>query len=174
MTQVALAWQRVCKSTVRPDIATMDSQSETGSNGWVCTAGGGVGYDPNERKYFVSPQSVELAIAEERAKAAKINDAEAFGKDSESFRTVPHDSEIGKKPAPASEDDASQIKELERENLDLKITNRAKDIVIERIQNERETFFNQLLMANRKMGELENKLLQLGAPEKNPGADQVL
>jgi hypothetical protein len=64
--------------------------------------------------------------------------------------------------------------ELERENLDLKITNRAKDMVIERIQNERETFFNQLLMANRKMGELENKLLQLGASDEKPGANQVV
>jgi hypothetical protein len=28
-------------------------------------------YDPNERKYFITPQSVELAIAEEKAKAAR-------------------------------------------------------------------------------------------------------
>ena len=28
-------------------------------------------FDPNERKYFITPQSVELAIAEEKAKAAK-------------------------------------------------------------------------------------------------------
>jgi hypothetical protein len=27
-------------------------------------------YDPNERKYFITPQSVEAAIAEEKAKAA--------------------------------------------------------------------------------------------------------
>src|SRR6266404_3741375 len=31
-------------------------------------------FDPNERKYFISPQSVELAIQEEKAKAAKINE----------------------------------------------------------------------------------------------------
>ena len=39
-------------------------------------------FDPNERKYFITPQSVELAIAEEKAKAAKINES------SESFGTI--------------------------------------------------------------------------------------
>ncbi|HWX21513.1 MAG TPA: hypothetical protein VN578_16550 [Candidatus Binatia bacterium] len=28
-------------------------------------------FDPNERKYYISPQSVDLAIAEEKAKAVK-------------------------------------------------------------------------------------------------------
>ena len=31
-------------------------------------------FDPNERKYFITPQSVEQAIAEEKAKAAKTNE----------------------------------------------------------------------------------------------------
>src|SRR6202043_2905327 len=52
-------------------------------------------YDPNERKYYISPQSVELAIAEEKAKAAKVNEpTEPFRtlpQDAESFRTVPND-----------------------------------------------------------------------------------
>ena len=50
---------------------------------------------------------------------------------------------------------------MERENLDLKITNRAKDIVIERMQKERDGFFEQLLTANRNVGALESKLLQI-------------
>ena len=125
-------------------------------------------FDPNERKYYISPQSVELAIAEEKAKAAKLNEpAEPFAKaDAESFRTVPHDAETGKKAAPVSETDKSHILELERENLDLRITNRAKDMVIEQQQKEREKFFDQLLAANRKMGELENQLLRLSEPKE--------
>jgi len=120
------------------------------------------------RKYYISPQSVELAIAEEKAKAAKLNEpAEPFGKtDAESFRTVPHDAEMGKKTVPVSEGDKSHILELERENLDLRITNRAKDMVIEQQQKEREKFFDQLLTANRKMGELENQLLRLSEPKE--------
>lgn len=122
-------------------------------------------FDPNERKYYISPQSVETAIAEERAKATKMNDqAEAFGKTpqgSESFRTIPHLAETAKNNGPLSEGDKSRLLELERENLDLRITNRAKDMMIEQVQKEREKFFDRLLTANRKVGELENRLLQL-------------
>jgi len=114
-------------------------------------------FDPNERKYYITPESVELAIAEEKAKAAKINEP------SEPVGSVPKDSE---RPNNTSETDNNRVKELERENLDLKITNRGKDLFIEQMQKERAGFFDQLLTANRKMGELEAKLLQLEEPKE--------
>jgi hypothetical protein len=114
-------------------------------------------FDPNERKYFISPQSVESAIAEENAKATKHKGA------SETFGNVPPAAETVRN-SKSPENDESPAKELERENLDLKITNRAKDMVIDRMQNEREGFFDQLLAANRKLGELETKLLQIESP----------
>jgi hypothetical protein len=123
-------------------------------------------YDPNERKYYISPQSVELAIVEEKAKAAKINDSEPFGKapqDAESFRTVPNHPETGDRSF-LNDSESREIKELENEIRDLQITNKAKDIFIEQMQKERNGFFDQLLTANRKMGELEAKVLQLGTP----------
>ena len=56
--------------------------------------------------------------------------------------------------------------------MDLKITNRAKDMFIGQFQKERESFdqerqnyVKELISANRKMGELETKLLQLEAPK---------
>jgi hypothetical protein len=115
-------------------------------------------FDPNERKYFITPESVELAIAEEKAKAAKINES------SEPVRSVPKGSE---KVEDVSEPDNDRVKELERENLDLKITNRGKDLFIEQMQKERDGFFDQLLTANRKMGELEAKLLTLNTLAEN-------
>ena len=122
-------------------------------------------FDPNERKYFITPQSVELAIAEEKAKAAKLNSpAEVFGEApqaSEAFRTVPSSPEKETKTRPVSESDKARMLELERENLDLKITNRAKDMAMERMQKEREDFFEKLLNASHRVGELENQLLQL-------------
>ncbi len=122
-------------------------------------------FDPNERKYYISPQSVELAIAEEEAKAAKLNEpAEAFGKTpeaAEAFRTTPHAAETGNKAESTSEAETSRVKELERENLDLKIANRGKDYLIDQLKDERTGFFEQLLTANRKVGELESKLLGL-------------
>ena len=112
-------------------------------------------FDPNERRYYITPESVEMAISEEKSKAAKINEP------SESCGSVRKDSERSKG---VSELDEGWVKELERENLDLKIANRGKDFLIERMQKERDGFFDQLLTANRKMGELETKLLQLDSP----------
>ena len=126
-------------------------------------------YDPNERKYFISPQSVELAIAEEKAKAAKINEpAEPVGRDSEAFRSIPHTAESVKKSAPVSEGDESKVSELEKEVMDLRILNKGKDFFIEQLKNERQDFFEQVVSANRKVGELENRLLQLGTSVENP------
>src|SRR5206468_12249461 len=44
-------------------------------------------FDPNERKYFITPQSAELAIQEELSKAAKGTEASA------SSRPIPKSSE---------------------------------------------------------------------------------
>jgi hypothetical protein len=49
--------------------------------------------------------------------------------------------------------------------MDLKIANRGKDFLIEQMRNERNDFFNQLMTANRKVGELKTKLLQLAEPK---------
>jgi hypothetical protein len=116
-------------------------------------------FDPNERKYFITPQSVELAIAEEKARAAKINEpSEPAGK-------IRKDSERGQQtPATGSEAGTGRIRELEKEVMDLKITNRAKDYLVDQLQKERTGFFDQLLSASHKVGELENKLLQIESP----------
>jgi len=112
-------------------------------------------FDPNERRYYITPQSVELAVAEEKAKAMKASSSEPVG-------TVPNNAE-GLKEGP--EGDVARSKELEKEVLDLKITNRGKDLFIEQLQKERDGFFEQLLSASCKMGELEARLLQLEGPQ---------
>jgi predicted RNase H-like nuclease (RuvC/YqgF family) len=110
-------------------------------------------FDPNERRYYITAESVEQAIAEEKAKADKTPVSEPFGsvrKDAERSEPVfPHNTE------------SREIEELENKIQDLEITNRAKDYFIGRLEKERDGFFEQLLTANRKMGELENKLLQI-------------
>ena len=127
-------------------------------------------FDPNERKYFISPQSVEAAIQEEKAKNFKampstIGDT-SLPKDSETLQKV------HKQP---SEVDPDRIRELKKEVLDLKITNRGKDYFIEQLQKEREAFGKErqeyvenLMSFNRKVGELETKLMQLEAPVPQP------
>jgi hypothetical protein len=135
-------------------------------------------FDPNERKYFISPQSVELAIAEEQAKAAKNNEpAEMLGKVPpvvEAFRIVPNHAESERKPEPVSEADAARIKKLEQENLDLKIVNKGKDMMIEHLKKERAGFFEQLLAANSKVVRLYARLFQLGDTQADAEGDKMV
>lgn len=62
-------------------------------------------------------------------------------------------------------------KELELENRDLKINNRAKDLFIEQLQKDREHFvqerehlIDRLVEGTKQIGVLETKLMQLEAP----------
>jgi len=64
-----------------------------------------------------------------------------------------------------NEADEQKIQELEREIMDLKITNRGKDMFIEQLKNERFDFVEKLMSANRKVGQLETKLHQLDGPK---------
>jgi hypothetical protein len=123
-------------------------------------------FDPNERRYFITPQSVELAVKEEQAKAAKsVSDSEPVG-------SVPKNSESRSNNPPARHSgETENIGSLKQEMMDLKITNRAKDYFIEQLKNEREGFalerkeyVEKLINSNRQIGELETKLLRLQGP----------
>jgi chromosome segregation ATPase len=119
-------------------------------------------FDPNERKYYLTTESVERAIQEEIQKATKINEP------SEPVGSVPKASETPKSPSDASEADTGQIRELEKEVLDWKILNKGKDFFIEQLQKERDAILGQLVQSSRKMGELETRLLQLEGPKETP------
>ncbi len=130
-------------------------------------------FDPNERRYFITPQSVEAVIAEEKAKAAKANAeplphlSEEFRTDtpkgSEAFRTDPKPTEST--PTKSSvQDDANELAELKKENRDLQIANRGKDYFIEQLQKEREGLLKHAMDASHRLGQLETELLQLSSP----------
>ena len=119
-------------------------------------------FDPNERKYFITPQSVESAIAEEKAKAEKLN-----SESSETLNDFPKASEARRTEIPPAGGNGEQQESrgLHAEIMDLKITNKAKDMWIEQLKDERKGILDQLITTTRKVGELETKLLQLQAPE---------
>jgi hypothetical protein len=153
-------------------------------------------FEPNEHRYFITPESVERVIAEERAKAKAAETAlagsEPFGNlpndvhssfgtrpdASESFGTVPQDTVDGRSratspPELAADADAlqRQIEELEKELIDLRITNRAKDFFIEQLKEDRQHFareraslITQFAENARRIGELETRL-ELEAPK---------
>lgn len=119
-------------------------------------------FDPNDRRYYITSQSIESAIAEEQVKAEKGRES------SVSFGSVPKQSEPSPKGNRAGMgNEVERVDELEREVFDLKITNRGKDYFIEQIQKEREGFITQLLDATRKVGELETRLLQIEGPTQD-------
>ncbi|HEY5505560.1 MAG TPA: hypothetical protein VIK28_10425 [Sedimentisphaerales bacterium] len=118
-------------------------------------------YEPNERKYFITPQSVETAIQEEIQRAKKSTDVP----DSESFGSHVEPVKHSSATATAKAADERKVQELEREIMDLKITNRGKDMFIEQLKSERAGFFEQLMSANRTVGQLETKLHQLDGPK---------
>jgi hypothetical protein len=123
-------------------------------------------FDPNERRYFISLQSVELAIKEEQARAAKTPQS------SEPVRNTPKPSGSGTDDETSSRDrnENAGVKTLEREIRDLKITNQAKDYYIDRLEKERENFVEKLMTSSHRVGELEAKLLQLEAPLNSDSA----
>ena len=55
--------------------------------------------------------------------------------------------------------------------MKLKITNRARDYVIEQLKQERQDYGGKLMSFNRKLGEFETKLLQLEPPSKSSSDD---
>ena len=115
--------------------------------------------DPNEGKYFITPQSAEAAIKEEQAKYTKPQTP------SEPFRNEPPVFEPAKKSRPAhSETDDDDVAELQKELMDLKITNRAKDQFIQQLQSERNDMLDKLVAHSRVIGQLETKLLQIEPP----------
>ena len=123
-------------------------------------------FDPNERRYFITAQSVELAIKEEQAKTTKGADLAV------SDGTIPNAAE--RRPAdhsPASEDAREEVEELKREVMNLTITDRVKEQVIKQYEKdrsqfaqERKEYIEQLMTFNRRIGELETQVLQLAAP----------
>lgn len=130
-------------------------------------------FDPNERKYFLTTESVERAIAEEKARAAKTTEA------SESVGNIPQDAERhAKRSTSHAEAESDQVRELEHKVKDLEINNRVKDRYIEKLKEdsegfamERQRYVAELMSSSRKLGELETKLLQIESPSRTASED---
>ena len=124
---------------------------------WCSPDAHGVGrlecvYDGNERRYWITPESIERAIEEEKAKQAP--GTRAYQQPEQIEQPVAGD-EVG-------------IRELKLRMRDLEINNRAKDVVIERYEKDRDTLLNLVAESNHKIGSLETELRALQEPEDSP------
>jgi len=108
-------------------------------------------FDPNERKYYITPQSVEAVIQEESQRSKKSSEPSASEDFGSSVAHVKHSRNT-------NTDGEKRLKELEREIFDLQIANRGKDYLIDQLKGERTGFFEKLLLANRTVGQLETRL----------------
>ena len=111
--------------------------------------------DPNERKYFITPESVEAAIQEELARE-KNSDVDAVTPDVGASRSVSD----------------GEVQTLRQEIVDLKIASRVKDQFIEHLRSEgekfgheRQRYIDEWMRSSRQIGELETKLRLIEAPD---------
>lgn len=128
-------------------------------------------FDANERKYFITPQSVERAIKEEQAKAK----SEHIPGSSEPFRNAPGrpSSEtvnaMGNAEAKSvGEEERTLRAKVRRLTLEGEVSKR----YIEKLESEREKFLDRMMDQSRQIGVLETQLLQLEAPKR--GAPRVV
>jgi hypothetical protein len=112
----------------------------------------GAFFDTNDRRWFITLQSVESAIAEEKAKA--LNPGQ---NPSEPLTSIPKPTETGNDNVRAGAD-ADNTASLEKELMDLRILNRGKDYFIEQLQKEREAMLEKLVSGSHRIGELEANL----------------
>lgn len=119
-------------------------------------------FDENEGRYYITQQSANRAVEEERAKQP------AAGNPPTAERELPHDAET---PLRRDAESSDRVKELERQNRDLEIATRAKDYYLERLEKERGQYVEQLVGMSRYVGELESHVLQLGGA---PRGDRTL
>ena len=118
-------------------------------------------FDPNERKYYITPQSVEAVIQEEiqrSKKSGEANDSEGFAS---AVTHVKHSSSHDNRKT----DGARKIEELERTVNDLKLSNQVKDLFIDLLKKERSQVFEKLLPDNQLIGQFEEKLQLLDEPQ---------
>lgn len=135
-------------------------------------------FDENERKFFITPESVERAIPEIKARKIRMNllsedIPKTSESSSESFRTIQNDSESNSETNKqhTSKENNEKIKELERKAHNLDITNQVKDKFIEQLQTERNSLIETMREDRTLIGELKTKLLQLESPKNSPVSD---
>ncbi len=110
-------------------------------------------FDPNERKYYITPQSVEAVIQEEiqrSRKSGEATDSEGFGS---AVTHVKHSTSHDNRKT----DGARKIEELQRTVNDLQLSNQVKDLFIDLLKKERSQVFEKFLPANHPSSLLDPK-----------------
>lgn len=112
-------------------------------------------------KYLVSRESLDRRISELLQVTASTTRRDASDRDTSRLDSMQRDTSRNDEQTQQLE---GRVKELEAENLDLRITNRAKDQVIQMVREERTGLLEKLTGATRRIGQLETRIrLALGS-----------
>ena len=129
-------------------------------------------FDSNERKYYITPQSVERAIEEEKSKikSGEIpHVSETFGtvpNPSEAFRTIPHVSETKANEQPANQQNQQEnlspdfTQELEELRIEKRVWERERkfyDKWFASVEKQNASFLPQIAELSKSVGYLEAK-----------------
>jgi hypothetical protein len=131
-------------------------------------------YDTDDKRWHITRESVEHKIAKIKAlnarKAATVpqHASEQF---TERPATPPRAAEGFTPNREAAPSSSEAVRKLEAELLDLKITNKAKDYMIDQMQKERVDFINRIENGGRLVGRLKAQLLQLMPGRRPQGND---
>jgi hypothetical protein len=139
-------------------------------------------YDTNERRWFITEDSVRIAIAEEIAKQRELEarnvqapehvtpyegKTEQPQEENREERTAER---TYKRNAPEEVISTAEkdkiISELEHQLRTEQIASRAKDLFMEKMEKERVHLLDQVTKMSYKVGVLETKLLQIEAPRQ--------
>lgn len=140
-------------------------------------------FDENERKFFITPESVPSAIAEVRARKIRMkqNYGDVLNRSEQERRTDPNIPErsgtdenvpMEEINTQNSNEDTEKIKKLEEKVFDLKVSNEAKGQIIRQMQEDKKETLIMMREDRTFIGKLKTKLLQLGAPENTLAEDK--
>jgi hypothetical protein len=139
-------------------------------------------FEPNERRWLITEESVRIAIAEEIVKQRELEarnpqapeqpgTAEGYDERTREVKREERTNE-GAFERTTFEDEVTtaakdkKIRELEFQLRDEQIVSRAKDIALDRMEKERKDLLDQVVRWSHQVGVLETKLLQIEGPKQ--------
>lgn len=123
--------------------------------------------DTNDGRYYVTEESVDLVIAEEKAKStAHVEEQQPVSDSVGPVSESPANTSKGPEASPPTQESADKVDELKSQILDLKITNRAKEDYIKKLEELWSQDRTLLLETKYQLGQLETQL-QLATAEQN-------
>jgi hypothetical protein len=139
-------------------------------------------YDTDDKRWHITRESVEQKIAKIKALNARRTAAapqnpritsEAFSERPVAPQRATEEAPPQSEAIPPSPEADKKIAHLEQEVLDLKITNRAKDMYIAQLVETNEKLLTRVETTSTLVGRLKEQLLRLVAPQESRDIDAL-